>query len=1094
MAGLHLVTGDAPAALLARLDEDLAVTPVSPFEDDVIIVQSLGMERWVRQQLARRRGCAASIALPFPAAYCRALAERLRNDSQMAGIGALDEGFSEAALTWRVFELLNDNSVRMDPACAPLRRYLETSDDRARFGLARSITARFDEYRLYRPDMLLGWETGALQTATEAEQWQAVLWQRLTRASHGRVRPMHFARWLTTTVERLEQVATPPEGLPSRLAVFGVSTLPPLFVRLLAAVARFVPVHVYVLSPGDAGWQTQAYVPATGSALAVRLGTAAKELLQDLVALSAHVPGSSVQHLARPYQFPSTLLQRLQADACHPETAGDPWVLPPDDRSVTVHECHAPLRELEVLRDTLLDAFAADPTLRPHDVLVMVPDVELYAPLAESVFGNEHDGLPRLPFRVADRTLVREAAPARALRQCLELVTSRCTASEMLNLLLIPPVRRAAGIPGAQLDRLVAWVQQSGIRWGESGTARAAEYDLPAVDDHSWRQGLDRLLAGYATGSVETLVHGVRPLAGDTTGDTALLGAFVQWVDRVFSWRVDARQARTLAEWRLHLRTLCSWLLEGESPEEEAAIESLLGTIGELHQVATHAGQTAVSFEVMRDWLLGVVDEHEQSSGFLTGGMTLCAMKPMRAIPHRVIAMLGLSDDAFPRRQRRAAFDLIGLTPTRGDRDARADDRQLMLDTMLCAGSRLVLSYVARSQVDNRELAPSIVIAELLEHIDARCDSAGKISPRQTVVWRHRLQPFSSAYFGAPVEKANSEDKKSAPDTRLFSFDGRMAAAVRAAQDRSDAAPFLRILPDVPTPVRNRAASNNGSERERISIADLLEAWRNPARWYARRVLALDVSSGADAVEDVEPMTVGALRKTRLQQTMLDCALASAPLDAAFRQYVAAGGELPPAHLGLAWYDRLQDELGPLLRRVRDVATQDPISVQLFGPDWEVHGTLTGQLDGGQWRVRAARLKASDRLQAWILHVVRAAQMGDGTTWLHATDKSVRLDPLPDAATQLDVLVQGYRAINAMPVPFFADSAWRYREAAQRGDVDRLALQRAFLDPGDFGPAGEAHDPWVSLLWRGWQPFEVCWEPFALWSEAFWHGYTESAL
>ncbi|MCC1692193.1 exodeoxyribonuclease V subunit gamma, partial [Salmonella enterica subsp. enterica serovar Indiana] len=58
------------------------------------------------------------------------------------------------------------------------------------------------------------------------------------------------------------------------------------------------------------------------------------------------------------------------------------------DTSIRFHIAHSAQREVEILHDQLLQRFSADPTLRPRDVIVMVPDVDSYAPHIRAVFGQ----------------------------------------------------------------------------------------------------------------------------------------------------------------------------------------------------------------------------------------------------------------------------------------------------------------------------------------------------------------------------------------------------------------------------------------------------------------------------------------------------------------------------------------------------------------------------------------------------------------------------------------------------------------------------------------------------------------------------------
>ena len=1083
MTMMSVITAEAPEALLARMEQDLASAPLPPFEDECIVVQSLGMDRWVRQQFARRQGCAASMDMPFPAAFCRQLASTLQRDRRFAtGDGiSIDPRFEEQALVWRLFTLLRDDAFLAHPHYEPLRAFLHNAGDAKRFGLARRIAARFDEYRLYRPELLITWEEhGAARGASVHETWQASLWQTLL----GNARPAHFARWFVSTITQLETVTDAPAGLPSRVSVFGVSTLPPLFVRLLRAVARFVPVRCYVLMPQADGWQpTAARHPLFES-----FGASSRELVGQLLDAT---PAPSVEHIpaARP-PAPATLLPQLQQGVATGRVT--PFTVAPHDRSITVHVCHSPLRELEVLRDQLLDAFAHDPTLRPHDVLVMAPDVEQYAPMAEAIFGQSRlrgtgtvdDERPTIPYRIADRTLSRESAPAAALASLLQLVPSRLGASEVLELLSQPMVRRAAGIAPGQLDQITQWVEDAAIRWGHDAATRASWQGAPAFAENSWRTGLDRLLAGYATGRVDALVNGVRPLSGDLVGDTALLGAFVQWVETLMTWVATLRGEYLLPQWTTSLLQALEWLVRAEDADERASIDRVRRDLERLAApTGAETGDQPVSFDVVRDWVLEALADDEHASGFLTGGLTLCAMKPMRAIPHRIIVMLGLDDRAYPRRLRRAAFDLIGAHPLPGDRDPRADDRQLMLDTLMSAGDRLLLSYVGRSQANNREIAPSIVITELLDTID-RLYPAEQLPSAQLRV-EHPLQPFSPAYFTNATTR----------DPRLFSYDARLARSVAGSVHRATPLPFFDgTVPEIPLwrdlrPGRSVPAT----PPLEISIDDIMEAWLNPSRVYCRRVLQLTVAAEETQVSDVEPMEVDARLRTIVQDRMLQHALEGRHDAGRERALEVAAGRLPVAALGASWYDALRQHAAPMLARLEGVTFDDPLAVEVEGLDWVVRGHLALQRPGEQWRVRAATLKTRDKVRAWVAHVVRCAAGGPVTTRVIARDSGLDIPPIADAQAQLDVLVQGVRAAWSTPLPYFLDAAVVYRKKAIKGDASAIeaACHEYHRQKDDYRQGGDNCDPYVQRLWRGRDPVREYAAQFAALADAFWARFDE---
>lgn len=1071
---LTIVSSSRPAVLVERLAGDLAAEPLPPFERETIVVQSLGMERWVRNELARRHGCAASLDFPFPAGFCRALAARLAADG-----AALDERFGRDALTWRILELL-ESGIAEEPDFAPLRAFVHGGDTRKRLGLAARVAGRFDDYQLYRPAELLAWEVNESSgDAGPHVRWQAALWRRLCGLDGGPTQgaepPRHLARWFTETIAALEARDTAPDGLPRRIGIFGVSTLPPLFLRLLRAAARFVPVRLYVLAPPRATWVGHDSPP---NALHAAFGAASRELLSLCDSLGADqeewdgVPDGGGD---------ASCLRRLQDDfrrgiARGLEGAEQPPVpLADGDESLSVHVCHSPMREMEVLRDQLFAALAADPTLRPHDILLLVPDVAVYAPFVEAVFGVGEPELPRIPHHVADRPIAHESSLVRAALRILQLVGARWTAPEVMELLESPSVRRAAGISEEGSSRILDWVEETRIRWGRDGKMRRSVFELPGIESNSWRAGLDRLLMGYAVGPEEALVADVIPFAGQTIGDPATLGAFAHWIERLFDVLDDWRAPRPLAAWSAALDEVFSALLAPGDDDEADALRELLRSVADLRTLESLGGcGRSIDLVVVRDWLERKLSDESIGSGFLIGGMTVCAFKPMRAIPFRIIAMAGLDERSFPRPDRRAAYDLLEIEPRPGDRSLRADDRQLFLDTLLSARDRVILSYVGRSARDNTVCAASVVLAQLLGIVDrsftrAPIDGEGPRRPSEALVVEHRLQPFSAAYYDGRTP-------------RLFSYSRVNARALAAGAERRSATAF------VDGPVAASAAQEAPID---IALADLVECWTNPSRFFCQSVLELRLPGEGEPLGDCEPMEVDGLTKYAVQEEMLRGHLAGARAIERKRAVERALGRLPSGALAGPSFDVLEGEVREFLERISRPSSREPAMVEIAGTGWRITGRLDGITDEGRLQLRAATVKNKDLIGGWIRHLALSAVRGAVRSTIVGTDRQMLFDFIDDPRALLETLVAGYRAALAAPLPVFERASHAYfmrLRAVESGKPVKkapLEMARAAYEINPFAPGADLEDVYVVLCWRGRDPFA---EPaeFERWSEALW--------
>lgn len=1064
---LTLVTSDSPTVLAERLAGDLSAAPLGPFENELIVVHNYGMRRWVRQELARRHGYAASLQLDFPGKFCRDVARQLTGDE-----GATDARFTPEAMTWRILDLFEEG-VSANPHFAAVHRFLGDADTRKRLGLASRAATCLDDYQLYRPDVLALWEeTDPADTIEPNARWQHALWVRLcaTETPAGT-----FSRWMDRAAARLDEADIAPAGLPlpRRVSVFGVSALPLHVIRLLQGVARFVPVRVYVLAPPRASWGAE----PRRNPLFAAFGGSVREMISLLG------DDTACEEYPGPGGRRTTCLDQLRDDMRSGVVRGRepgmpaPVPLGAADDSLTVHVCHSPMREMEVLRDQLFAAFAADPTLRPHDVLVLVPDTTTYAPLVEAVFDVGEPELPRIPHRVADRPVTHESSLAAAMLRILRLASARWTVPEIVELLDVDAVRRAAGISDSGAQKILRWIEETRIRWGRDGAMRKETFDLPAIETNTWRAGIDRLLLGYAVGRADDVIAGVIPYAGDTVGDPQALGAFAHWLDGLFDMLDEWRSPRTLSEWRTALRDAVTTLLEPDGDDEERAHATLLRAIDTLGD-AERDGRyhRVVDLGVARDWIERSFSDEMMTGGFLTGGMVVAALKPMRAIPFRVIAVLGLGNDAFPRNGRRAAYDLLGAEHRPGDQDRRADDRQLFLDMIHCATDRLILSYVGRSARDNSERAASVVLAELLDIVDGSFmhPTEPTRAARDAITVQHHLQPFSHEYYGA------------SGDTRFFSFSRVNArASAIALGDRNATAPFVSD----PLPAENAA-----SERLELRLSDLIDCWTNPSRFFCKRVLGINLPGEDEESLDCEPMSINRLDSYTLGDEIVRRHLAGGRSVERERIRATLLGDLPSGKLSGFWFDHVDAGLQGFLESVGEPQFGEPRIVDVQGASWRVSGRVDQLTVNGRIEVRPATRKPKDLIRAWITHLALCASRDGVETTVFALDGTTRIPCVPDAGARLDELVAGYRAALRAPLPVFENASWSY--------VDRIlamrASTRAMKSPLDQarsaylaseyndGPRRDIDDPHVALCWRGRDPFEDAFDDFDAHSRTLW--------
>ena len=1027
--GLSIVTASRLEPLRDRLAATLREAPLAPLDRETIVVaRNVGLRRYLERELARSLGVAASLDLRSPRDLTATLAK------QLIPSGTADDfrthPFERTGLAWRIRDLLDARAG--DPVYARVRVYLDRAALRgeAEFGLAARLAELFDTYQVYRPETLAAWEAGDHRHPDwPDEPWQADLWRRLTDAEEIDARGIDRATHLRRLVDRL----TREDGLAvplSRVSVFGALVFPPSYWRVLSALARHVPVTVYAVAYGLAD---DVYAPREWAHPLLRdLGGRTGEwvtVLRDLGAPPVERCGGGPPSSPTP-----CALHQLQTALAGDLAPGAPAPCPPSDRSVRVLDCHSPLRELEVLRDEILDAFETLDGLAPGDVGVLVPDLGTYAPLIDAVFGAESVGGTRLPYHVAEHPLAPELRVLDAFHRVLALDAGRTTASEVVGLLDAPAVRARAAIREDELATLLDWVRDARVHWGRDG-AHKASFGLGEDDVHTWRFGLDRLLVGYAVGPQTGLVLDRLPVAEVSLDGADLLGRFAAWTEGLFDRLAALRRPRPPAEWADALLAFVDDVFE---PRTEAELAALVALRRALDGLTTLGDDDApVSFGHVRQHLAGALASPERDEPFLTGKVTFADPLALRHAPFRVLAAVGLGD-AYPRSESRPDFDLMGVAPAPGDPDPHATDRQVFLDAIMAARERLILSHVGRSHMDNSERAASVVLDAVL---DACRRTFGDETADRFVV-RHALQPFSPTYF-APDAGASGDG---APTH--FTYARHHAPPVLSAPP-SDGLRFFEPPPPTPEP-------EDGLEVERVetTIDELARAWTNPSRYHCAH-LGLSLRLDEAALDDDEPVVLDGLAFHGVKALVLEGLLAGQSEDAIVARLVRSG-QLPPGVLGEVYVSRAFGAVHPLAERVLAHGATRPLAVRAEGAVWHVEGAVQAA-DAGALRFRPASVKAKDLIRGWIDHVALCADGGvRGRTVVLGETGSAAFREVPqhEARAVVQFLVRGMLLFREVPPPLF-----------EKASYEQARMQR--------GTWQETFDKVVALEASGWRPVRV---------------------
>jgi exodeoxyribonuclease V gamma subunit len=1068
---LYVHRSERADLLVETLGDVLAEPLADALATEVVAVPTRGVERWLSQRLSHRLGVGAGRAdgvcanfvFPFPGTLVTGATARA------SGLDPAADPWPPERSVWPLLRLVDDHLS--EPFLRSLAAHLHAAspgDTARRFATVRHLADLYDHYGVHRPDMIRAWTRGDHGDGPPSDRdpagWQAELWRRL-RTRIGVDSPAERLEAATARLSREPDLL----DVPSRVSLFGLTRLPASHLAVLGAIADQRDVHLFLLHPSGDLWDAMAArLPHPAPGLARRSdptaalpanpllrswGRDAREM--QLVLAGRGAGGGVYRAVAGPG---GSLLARIQADiradrspAGRPAAGGlDPRpVLDPADDSLRIHSCHGRFRQVEVMRDAILHLLAADPTLEPRDVIVMCPDIEHFAPLLHAAFGRgdlDDPGatgaeIPELRVRLADRSL-RQTNPLLAVADLLlELADGRLTASQVLDLASREPVRRRFLFDDDDLSQLEQWVVEMGVRWGLDAAHRG-QWGLPGLKANTWSAGLDRLLLGVAMADEDQrMFGGTVPLDDVASGTVDLAGRFAELVQRLGAAVDRLSGPQPIAAWSDAIAGSVE-AVAAASPADAWQRDQLRRTLDE---VVEEAGASATAARLDLAEIRALVGRRLQGrptrANFRTGDLTVCTLVPMRSVPHRVVCLLGLDDGIFPRHTELDGDDLLLRDPWVGDRDARGEDRQLLLDAVLAATDHLIISFSGRDERTNRARPPAVPIAELLDVVDRTVVLGSGSGPaREAVVVHHPLQSFDPRNFISGGLAADGP----------WSFDPlNLEGATSLSGPRRERAAFLTDRLPPPTD-------------EVVQLESLIRFVQHPVKAFLRERLGVYAGSRADEVDDDLPIELDALEKWAVGDRLLTGRLAGAG-GAGVAAAELARGTLPPGLLAT----QVLDEVGPtvegLVAAVQSLpcagVEPESLEVNLRLPDGRLLvGTVPGVRAGTIVRCVYSSLGPKHRLAAWVRFLalsaarpeldVAAVTVGRGRRSRGSQlIRRAGLDPLgADAAARgagalarLLVVIDLYDRGMREPLPIYCDTsaAWADGRRADKDPAER---------------------------------------------------------
>ena len=972
--------------LLQRLAQRLTTPLDDPFTPELVVVPSNDMARFLKRELARTLGAkdgndgiVSNINFVYP--------RQLVNATLQNPTGSEDSEWDSNSLIWSIVDtLLTTKSIAIP------------GFNEAPVTVARRAADLLDRYASHRPEMLNEWTSGQahdgsitsnqLNTPTKDQMWQRELFIELAKKF---AEGPHSPRALNNLNQYSQLLREPSNSssVPQRISVFGITNLSRSARQILQVLDQVSDIHIYMVYAAGENWpefcsQNQLLRndfpnqsinhPLTG-----RWGT---QLVENAAVfgdvhpeyIPSQIQGSSLLHDLQNSIISDSLSDVVPSPEQRHELRNN------GDGSLQIHACYGLARQVEALRDSFLHILNTKPHLQLRDCAILCADIEAAAPIISAVFAPDKSSgstLPSLPIGLVGNASSRRTAVIESFLAVLQLLKSRCSPTDVLEVAHLPAVKRTFGFDDEALTLLSTWAEELGVRYGLDKDLRSAFWNISSeIREGTWDAALNRLMMGIAVpGEVDRIgPGGIVPYDGIGGSEMRVAGAVSEFIARIvdFTKKFHA-PGETQKPAGITVQTFCSTVFElidsflTVTYLETSTLTQLQRAIGDFQRDAEKSlTQTDQLFQV--DELVLALDEYFNDERSLFGtkfeSITVAPLDGLQHIPFQVLAILGADERSFAGAHS-DGDDILANNPCVGEPLYSLDGRQRLLNAIMSARENLIITCTGADISNNKETPLAVAVLELIECADV-------------LLYKKQNGPYGSQRLLAHHPRQNFDSATLTPGLvftdQPFTFDQGAKEAHDVLQRSIDLEPVPTDT-DITKPINDAAPT----------LKNLVQVITNPAEFYVGTVLNARIpriptkSDKRDSTimgDGILNLTIDGLSGSSEGRSLLNQLMAadatSEDVIAAWEKVRPAAGVLPPGKLGELIVKEVREEIQCMILKL-------PEHLQFLGNGSDVDCDITlpksktkcsmriqNVKDGAITRIRYKKFNESLQLEPWL--------------------------------------------------------------------------------------------------------------------------------
>lgn len=1015
-SGNHLRT------LASHLSDSLkSQMPNDPIQPQTILVPNRDSAKWLQLYLSEKQGIAANYRFLMPAEWHWKRIREIYPD--LPKVLSSDP----EPMKWTIFSLLTDPDIlkRFNRLYNYISAQTEEMREIATLKLCRQLASVYDQYLIYRPEMVLRWDSGRLGEGDE--RWQAELWLLLTEKwSRSFKKPVgHHKAKLFEIAEKEFQLS---DGVPETpLFIFNPGLIPASIVRFLNIYSVNHPVFLF---------QNRVTERVNEKYDCSILNSLAEET-ESVDAIYRSVLDDEKLNFC---EFESDFTLGVVKNRITNNLPDKQIQFAVEDNSVQIRSCHSPLREIETLHQFLLEQFESDPSLKPDEILVITPDLAPYEKLIDGVFGVQEKGVPSIPYRTPATGYQESMQVNNTFIDFLNLLTSRFQFDEVFDLFQSKLILERFDLTQSDAAKIKEWLEENYIIWGIDEDHRK-EWGQPEQKTHTWKKAIQRIWSGDLMGSHDDGTLGFERYDGvKSITDREKWALFTKFFGLLTECQKEVKTPKTGSQWCDVMTRWASNLFSDGLMSDGAGYALNSGIESLREQIKSSGIDRKLSFRILQSELKKVLENSSGRSARFTDGVTFSSMVPVRGLPFKVIAMIGLNEESFPRKQNAPDFDLMNQNPRITERDRKKEDKALFLESVMAAGDIHYCSYIGQSKVDNEKLPPSPVVSEWIDYLSR---ITGR--PQEELTRHEAISGFSPNAF----EKSKS-----------YSLQYHSAMALSTAENAK----------------RPRGLQFNGKEEGNskvdVEFSDLIRFYTKHTDWFLKNKFD---ASPSDPQEERDEFSLNSLEKHKLFVQVFSWRLSGIDSDTIL-PVVLESGILPAGWGGRKISNELTGAVDAALDVLNELSIEPEFSnidVSIKLNDMQITGYIDTFSKYGFVQINPSSMRGDNLFKAWLNHLVwQVTERGNGSESRFVCElkkgdpKVFTFRTVKKPEKILGKYLKEFRDFSFKPMKFFPNVIQEYLDKNPEKDQERAYLAaKVKFEGNEFLPFAEREDLSVKLLY-----------------------------